>query len=126
SSFLCGIGDGGRGFDAIADHIAGEALHGICGIAVVSDQATRPGGDRVTRGRDQRVHMGAAGTEGRSRRWACAASRPPMMLPMCRRNASKAMDHRPFMATVPQRRRWCGVPAAMAILASRSLIAVAS
>ena len=62
--FLLGrIRDGRGGFDAIAHHIAGEGFHGVRRIAIVPDQPARPGGDRVARGRDQRVHMGAAGTE---------------------------------------------------------------
>jgi len=52
---------GGRRLDAIADDIAGETLHGIGRIAIITHQPAGAGGDRVARGRDQRVHMGAAG-----------------------------------------------------------------
>ena len=62
--FLPGrIHDGGRRLDSIADDIAGEAFHRIGGIAVVPDKPAGAGGDGVAGGRNQCVHMRAAGPE---------------------------------------------------------------
>jgi len=55
------IRDGAGWLDAITHDIAGEGFHGIGRIAIVAHQPARPGGDRVARGGDQCVHMGAAG-----------------------------------------------------------------
>lgn len=75
-----GIGNRRGWLDPVTNHIAGKSLNCIGGVAIVAHQPAGPGGDGFACSGNQRVHMGARGTES-----------PQAAMHLCR---VKAADHR--------------------------------